>query len=114
MRDAPAIDIVRHLMKEGATVRAYDPVAMDNAARILPDIEMCHDAYEVAEGADALLLVTEWNEFKHLDLAKIKQLMKTPILVDGRNVYDPGMVSTQGFTYRGMGRGYDGSGVGKK
>lgn len=114
MRDAPAIDIVRNLMKEGATVRAYDPVAMDNAVRILPDIEMCHDAYEVAEGADALLLVTEWNEFKHLDLAKIKQLMKTPILVDGRNVYDPGMVSTQGFTYRGMGRGYDGSGVGKK
>jgi UDPglucose 6-dehydrogenase len=111
MRDAPSIDIAHHLMRAGADVRAYDPAAMDNARRVMPEVELVNNAYEVAEGADGLILVTEWNEFKNMDLQRVKSLMKTPILVDGRNVYDPVEVRNVGFKYRGIGRGYDGKGV---
>jgi len=111
MRDAPSIDIAHYLMTEGAKVRAYDPVAMDNALRLMPEVEMAEDAYMLAEGADALVLVTEWNEFRNLDLARIKGLMKQPVLVDGRNIYDPTICRNLGFAYRGVGRGYDGQGV---
>ena len=111
MRDAPSIDIAHHLMRAGADVRAYDPAAMENARRLLPEVEMADNAYEVADGADALILVTEWNEFKNMDLHRVKSLMKTPILIDGRNIYDPIEVREVGFQYRGIGRGYDGKGV---
>ncbi|HOQ97287.1 MAG TPA: UDP-glucose/GDP-mannose dehydrogenase family protein [Anaerolineae bacterium] len=106
MREAPALELVHLLQHEGARVRAYDPVAMDNARRVLPDIVCCPDAYAVAEGADALIVATEWNEFKHLDLARIRDAMRHPIFVDGRNIYDPERMAALGFTYRGVGRGY--------
>jgi UDPglucose 6-dehydrogenase len=111
MRDAPSIEIINLLLHEGAEVKAYDPVAMDNARRILGDsITYCKDPYEVAKGADALMLIAEWNEFKQLDMERIKELMRQPVLMDGRNVYDPQRMRELGFTYRGMGRGYDGGG----
>lgn len=111
MRDAPAIDIINLLLREGAHVRAYDPVAMENARRILPEVEMMADAYAVAAGADVLIIVTEWNEFKNLDLVRIKGMMRRPALVDGRNIYDPAAVRALGFEYLGMGRGHNGEGV---
>ncbi len=111
MRDAPSIDIANYLRQAGVKIRAYDPVAMDNAAALLPDVEMKGNAYEVAEGADALILVTEWNEFTNLDLIKIKSLMNAPVLVDGRNLYDPATLHDLGFKYRAIGRGYDGEGI---
>jgi UDPglucose 6-dehydrogenase len=111
MRDAPSIEIAHHLMRAGAQVRAYDPAAMENARRVLPEVELVNNAYEVADSADGLILVTEWNEFKNMDLKRVKTLMNRPILVDGRNVYDPVEVREVGFQYRGIGRGYDGKGV---
>ncbi|GAB4521621.1 MAG: UDP-glucose/GDP-mannose dehydrogenase family protein [Anaerolineales bacterium] len=111
MRDAPSIDIAQALLAAGAHVRAYDPVAMDNAARILPQVAMCAGAYEVADGADALVVVTEWNEFKALDLARVKTLMRTPNLLDARNIYNPEIVRALGFNYLALGRGYSGDGV---
>lgn len=111
MRDAPSIDVVRNLQRRGARVRAYDPVAMERAAEILPDVEMCQSAYEVADGADALILVTEWNEFKNLDLARVRQSMAQPVLIDGRNIWDPAKAREAGFEYAGIGRGYEGRGV---
>ncbi len=111
MRDAPSTEIIHLLLYEGAQVRAYDPEAMENARRILGDsITYCQDPYEVAEGADALMLVAEWNEFKQLDMKRVKELMRQPVLMDGRNIYDPQRMRALGFTYRGMGRGYDATG----
>jgi UDPglucose 6-dehydrogenase len=106
MREAPSIEIVHLLQSEGAQVRAYDPVAMANAGRYLHDVTLCRDAYEAADGADALIVVTEWNEFKHLSLSRLKQAMRQPIVVDGRNIYDPKEMEALGFVYRGVGRGY--------
>ena len=108
MRDAPAISIVRMLQNEGATVRAYDPVAMDQAKEALPGVIYCESPYAAAQEADAVLLVTEWNEFKQLDMDRVRDLMRQPILLDGRNVYDPQEMRERGFIYRGMGRGYSG------
>ncbi|GAB4469392.1 MAG: UDP-glucose/GDP-mannose dehydrogenase family protein [Anaerolineales bacterium] len=107
MRDAPSVTIADLLTKAGANVRAYDPVAMPVARTILPQVEMCRDPYELAEGCDALMVVTDWNEFKQLDFARIKNLMKRAILVDGRNIYDPKTMKQLGFRYRGLGRGYN-------
>jgi UDPglucose 6-dehydrogenase len=108
MRDAPSAEIINLLLYEGATVKGYDPVAMENARRVLGDsIIYGKDPYEVAEGADALMLVAEWNEFKQLDMGRIKGLMRQSVLLDGRNIYDPQHMRELGFTYRGMGRGYD-------
>jgi UDPglucose 6-dehydrogenase len=104
MRDAPAIDIAQALAAAGATVRAYDPVAMDVAAPMLPAVQMFKDPYEMANGCDALVVVTEWNEFKQLDLEKIKTLLKTPIIMDGRNIYEPARMREMGFKYRAIGR----------
>lgn len=109
MRDAPAITIANDLLDAGAAVRGYDPVSMKVAERSLQQIAFCNDAYEVAEGVDALIIVTDWNEFKHLDMIRIKDLMKQPNIVDGRNVYDPDVMRELGFVYRGFGRGYNGS-----
>lgn len=105
MRESPAIDIVNGLIKLGADVQAYDPIAMEAASRYLNDkVRFCTDAYETAAGADALLLITSWNEFKQLDMEKIKESMRRPILLDGRNVYDPQELRELGFTYAGVGR----------
>lgn len=109
MRDAPSIDVSRLLVEQGAKVRAYDPVAMDVAKTILPDVEMYSDPYSMVDGADAVIVMTEWNEFKHLDLERVRDCMKQPVLVDGRNIYDPDAMKAIGFYYRGLGRGYNGS-----
>jgi UDPglucose 6-dehydrogenase len=108
MRDAPSVSIIRMLQNEGADVRAYDPVAMENARTILPALTLCDSPYSAAKEADAVFLLTEWNEFKQLDMARIRDLMRRPILLDGRNVYEPQQMREMGFIYRGMGRGYSG------
>ncbi len=108
MRDAPAVEIAHLLMNEGALVKGYDPVAMGVAARMLPEIKLAEDPYELAEGCDAVVVVTDWNEFKHLDMTRLKKVMRQPVMVDGRNIYEPETMKALGFTYRGMGRGYDG------
>jgi UDPglucose 6-dehydrogenase len=105
MRDAPAIDIAQELNAAGAIVRAYDPVAMEIAHGLLPAVELFKDPYEMARDCDALMVVTEWNEFKQLDLDKVKDLLKSPVIYDGRNIYDPALMKSLGFTYRGIGRG---------
>jgi len=107
MREAPSADISRWLQAEGALVKAYDPVSMEVAGRVLTGVQLAEDAYDLATNCDALVVVTDWNEFKHLELARIKTLMKQPVIVDGRNIYDPERVRALGFFYRGIGRGYD-------
>jgi UDPglucose 6-dehydrogenase len=104
MRDAPALSIARALQLEGAHVRGYDPVSMNHARRLMPSLEYCEDAYVAAQDAHALIVCTEWNEFKQLDLERIKSLMKTPNIVDGRNLYDPAWIKRLGFNYCGIGR----------
>jgi UDPglucose 6-dehydrogenase len=111
MRDAPSISLVNMLQHEGAVVKAYDPEGQDNAQQLLDDVIFCEDPYQVADGVDGLILVTEWNEFKQLDMARTRSLMRQPVLIDGRNVYDPKRMAEMGFTYRGMGRGYNGEGA---
>ena len=96
--------IKAELLKKGATVRAYDPAAIEKAKVLLPGIEYRRNAYAVARGADGVVLVTEWNEFRHLDMAKLKRTMRRPVLVDGRNIYDPAHMRGLGFVYRGIGR----------
>lgn len=108
MRDAPSIDIAHALQSQGARVRAYDPVAMETARPLLPEVEMCQGLYDLAEGCDALMVLTEWNEFKQLDLERLKTIMKQPVILDGRNIYDPNLMCSSGFHYRGLGRGYNG------
>ena len=108
MRDAPSIDIARWLIEQGAKVKGYDPVSMTAAGPLMPPgMHFVEDPYDVAAGCDALILVTEWNEFKQLDLDRVRKSMKAPVLIDGRNVYDPRQIRALGFTYRGVGRGYN-------
>ena len=104
LREAPSIDIINSLLKMGARVRAYDPIAIDAARLCLRGVDFCRNAYETAKDADALLLVTDWNEFKQLDMEEICKLMKQPVLIDGRNIYDPRAMRQFGFTYSGVGR----------
>jgi UDPglucose 6-dehydrogenase len=104
LREAPSLDIAKVLLAAGASVRAYDPAAAERARVLVPDIEYMKDAYGVAAGADALVLVTEWNEFRHLDLSRVKNMMRKPVMIDGRNIYDPEVMRGLGFTYRGIGR----------
>lgn len=106
MRDAPAIDIANALTAAGAVIRAYDPVAMEVAAPFLPNVQMASDPYALAQDCDALAVITEWNEFKQLDLDRIRDLMKAPNLFDGRNIYDHELMKQLGFNYRAVGRGY--------
>ena len=108
MRDAPSIDIAQSLQTQGASVRAYDPVAMEVAQPLLSDVRMCSNPYEMAEGCDALMVLTEWNEFKHLDLDRVRECMNDAVIFDGRNMYDPEKMLSLGFKYRGFGRGYNG------
>ncbi len=106
MRDAPALTIIPELMKRGAKIKAFDPVASENAAEILgPQVHYCKNAYEATEGVDALLLITEWNDFKHADFTRVRLGMKKAVLFDGRNIYNPQKMTDQGFTYYGIGRG---------
>ncbi len=105
MREAPSVDIINALLKKGARVKAYDPVAMPRAEEILPTVTFTATAYDVAKDADALLLVTEWNEFKQLDWHRIKRYMRQPVVIDGRNLYDPREMRNLGFIYWGVGRG---------
>jgi UDPglucose 6-dehydrogenase len=105
MREAPSVDIINALLKKGARVKAYDPVAMPRAEELLPTVTFTATAYDVAKDADALLLVTEWNEFKQLDWHRIKRYMRQPVVIDGRNLYDPREMRQLGFIYWGVGRG---------
>lgn len=105
IRNAPSIDIIRALESEGARIKAYDPSCMDKAKPVLPNVKFCRDAYEASRDSDCLLLITEWDEFKELDFAKIKKLLKRPLVIDGRNIYDIQTMKKMGFTYVGIGRG---------
>jgi UDPglucose 6-dehydrogenase len=104
LREAPSLSIAQELMGQGATVRAFDPVALEEASRLLPGIVPCQNAYEAATGADALVLMTEWNEFRHLDFTKLKALMRRTILIDLRNVYESSRVTGFGFRHISVGR----------
>lgn len=105
MRDAPSLDIAPALVAAGATVRAFDPEGMAEAAHLLPDVQMTDSAYAAAEGADAVVIVTEWDPFRALDLDRLKSLMAQPVLVDLRNIYRPEDMAARGFQYSGIGRG---------
>ncbi|MGN6412323.1 MAG: UDP-glucose dehydrogenase family protein [Nitrobacter sp.] len=104
MREAPSIPLITGLCDMGAKVRAFDPASMKEARRELPDIEYCENAYACAEGADALVIVTEWVQFRALDLQRLKRIMKQPVMVDLRNVYRPGEMAELGFLYSSIGR----------
>ena len=113
LRDAPALEVADLLQKEGAQVSAYDPVGMKRAGELMPEVEMAANPYDLAEGADAIIVCTEWNEFIQLDLERIRDLMSQPVIIDGRNIYDPKQMAQLGFEYRGFGQGYgpDGNAV---
>ncbi|MGA0394510.1 MAG: UDP-glucose dehydrogenase family protein [Rhodospirillales bacterium] len=104
MRDSPSLDIISELQKAGASIRAYDPEAMDEAKALLENIEWCENAYDTMEGADALAIVTEWNEFRALDLDRVQSLLEKPVLVDLRNIYKPEEMAAAGFQYTSIGR----------
>ena len=103
-RDAPSIPVINALIKEGAMIASYDPVAMDNAKAILRNVKFCNDPYAVAKDSDLLIVMTEWNEFRQLDSKKIYSLMRSPNILDGRNVYDKKQMEKLGFVYQGVGR----------
>ncbi len=109
LREAKSVEIIRVLLAEGAIIVVYDPIAMEKAREIFPEIEFKRNAYEVAEGADALVIVTEWNEFKHLNYEKVRDLMKRPIIFDGRNIHQPDRMARIGIHYYSIGRGATGS-----
>jgi UDPglucose 6-dehydrogenase len=104
IRESSSIAIIRGLLSMGAKVKAYDPAAMEDSKTVLPDLEYGKDAYDVASGADALVLATEWNQFRRLDLPRIKGLLRSPIFIDLRNVYEPDQMKKLGFNYCGVGR----------
>jgi len=105
MRDAPSLDIIPALQQAGATVRAYDPEGMREAREMLDNVVWCEGTYETLEEADVVVIITEWNEFRGLDLSRVKSLLKQPVMVDLRNIYDPSDMKEAGFTYFGIGRG---------
>jgi UDPglucose 6-dehydrogenase len=105
MRESSSIPLVSALVEHGAKVKAFDPVAMDNAREILPDgVEYCEDSYDAADGADVLIIVTEWNQFRSLHMERIRSLLKRPVVIDLRNLYDPQRMKEQGFQYSSVGR----------
>ncbi|UVT16450.1 MAG: UDP-glucose/GDP-mannose dehydrogenase family protein [Nitrospira sp.] len=104
LREAPALAIGRELVAEGATIRAYDPEALTEACQMMPELQPCRDTYHAAEGADALVIMTEWNVFRNLDFEKLKSVMRVPIVLDLRNVYDPERVTAAGFKHVSVGR----------
>lgn len=104
IRFAPSLDIIQTLLSEGARVKVFDPQAMDKARKVLEGVKFCKDAYEAAKAADCLVIITEWNEFKELDFKRVKKLMRQPLIIDGRNIYEPSLMKKLGFKYVGMGR----------
>jgi UDPglucose 6-dehydrogenase len=104
MRDAPSLDIVPALQAAGASVRAFDPEGMDEATKLLDDVVRCDDAYQAMEGADAVVIITEWNQFRLLDLKRVRSLLKQPVMVDLRNIYKPEEMTAAGFRYYSIGR----------
>lgn len=104
IRGAPAIDIIKNLEAEGAKIKVYDPQAMQKAKQVLKKVKFCDDSYSACEGSDCLLILTEWDEFKGLDFTRIKKLLKRPLIVDGRNIYDIEAMQKTGFTYISVGR----------
>lgn len=104
MRESPAVDIIKELKSRGAQIKAYDPVAMEEAKHCLPEIEYATDEYDAIEGADALVFVTEWNQFRALDMERVKELLKSPKIADLRNIYEPDDMRELGFEYVGVGR----------
>ena len=104
MREAPSLTILKALMKEGASVKAYDPASMEESIKLLPGLIACKDTYDVAEGADGLIIMTEWNQFRTLDFERLKKTMRTPLLLDLRNVYDSDRVAGFGFRHISVGR----------
>ena len=105
MRDSPSIPLIRGLQQLGARIRAYDPQAIEHSKEIFEDVTFCEDAYDTAEGADALVIVTEWNEFRALNLSRIRKALRQPVVVDLRNLYDGGRMAEAGFEYTSVGRG---------
>jgi len=105
IREAPSLEIVHLLQNEGAVVKAYDPQAMENASAMMKNIVLCDNPYQVAEGADAIILATEWNEFRQIDFERLHKAMRQPIIMDGRNLWDPDQLKEMGFVYFGVGRG---------
>ena len=105
LRESPALEIVAGLRRRGVKVAVFDPVAMDGARKVLRGVEYAADAYEAARGSDALVIVTEWNEFRNMDLPRLKRLMRRPVLCDLRNLYDPAEVEAAGLRHVGVGRG---------
>lgn len=104
LRFAPSVEIIPLLQKEGAKIKAFDPQAMKSAKEVLSNVEYCENAYEAARDSDALIIVTEWDEFKHLDLQKVKSLLKSPVIIDGRNIYKVEDLRGMGFNYVSVGR----------
>ncbi|WP_207458396.1 UDP-glucose/GDP-mannose dehydrogenase family protein [Azospirillum sp. SYSU D00513] len=104
MRDSPALDIIPALQRAGATVRAFDPAGMHEAKKLLPGVEWTEDAYGTLAGADCVTILTEWNEFRALDLARVRSLMKRPVMIDLRNIYKPEVMTQAGFAYSSIGR----------
>jgi len=104
MRESPAIDIIREMQRRGAIVKAFDPVAMEEAEKCLPDVEYAKDEYEAIKDADALVFMTEWNQFRALDMEKVKRLLKSAKIADLRNIYEPEDMRELGFEYVGVGR----------
>lgn len=104
MREAKSIEVVTQLQNKGAQIRAYDPVATENAKKIMPDITYCKSPYEAAEGASAIVIITEWREFRLLDMDRLKEVMVSPVIFDGRNLYDPERKKGIGFEYYSIGR----------
>jgi len=107
LRNAPSIYLIKALQNEGARIKVYDPKAMEGLKNLLKGAVFCKDSYQAASGADCLLVVTEWNEFKELDFKKLKKLLKRNLIVDARNIYDPKYLESIGFTYVGIGRGHE-------
>lgn len=104
MRDAPSVDILRALIERGAEVQAYDPAAMEHMAKILPEVRLCGSEYEACEDAHALVIITEWNQFRMLDLERMKRCLREPVVVDLRNIYEPSAMRAAGFQYTCVGR----------
>lgn len=105
IRNAPSLDIIRALILEGAKLKIYDPQVKAKAKEILTEAQFCKDPYQACRRSDCLLVITEWDEFKELDFARLKKLMKRPLIIDGRNIYEPKKMQALGFTYIGVGRG---------
>jgi UDPglucose 6-dehydrogenase len=104
MRDAPSLAILPMLLEQGARIRAFDPEGMDEARALLPDLEYCSDAYDAVNAADAVVILTEWNEFRAIDLDRMKSLLRRPVVIDLRNIYDPETMQAAGFDYTSVGR----------